>query len=67
MKNIYNAPNKEVAVAELNNFEHKWGGKYSYAILSWRKNWDDLTLFFDFPLEIRKIIYYYQSYRKSEW
>ena len=57
MKNIYNAPNKEVAAAELDNLEKKWGGKYPYAILSWRNNWDDLTVFFQFPLEIRKIIY----------
>lgn len=28
-----------------------------YAILSWEKNWDELTSYFDFPLEIRKIIY----------
>ena len=39
------------------NLEKKWGGKYPYAILSWRNNWDDLTVFFQFPLEIRKIIY----------
>ena len=57
MKNIYNAPNKEVAAVELDNLEKKWGGKYPYAILSWRNNWDDLTVFFQFPLEIRKIIY----------
>ena len=31
--------------------------KYSYAILSWRENWEDLTVFFEFPVEIRKIIY----------
>lgn len=57
MKNIYNAPNKEVAAAELDKFEQKWGDKYPYAIQSWRRNWDDLTVFFDFSLEIRKIIY----------
>ena len=57
MKNIYNAPNKEVAAAELDNLEKKWGGKYPYAILSWRNKWDDLTVFFQFSLEIRKIIY----------
>ena len=57
MKNIYNAPNKEAAAVELDNLEKKWGGKYPYAILSWRNNWDDLTVFFQFPLEIRKIIY----------
>ena len=57
MKNVYNAPNKEAAAVELDNLEKKWGGKYPYAILSWRNNWDDLTVFFQFPLEIRKIIY----------
>ena len=56
-KNIYNAPSKEAAAMELDNLEKKWGGKYPYAILSWRRNWDDLTVFFQFPLEIRNIIY----------
>ena len=42
---------------ELDNLEKKWGGKYPYAILSWRRNWDDLTVFFQFPLEIRNTIY----------
>ena len=32
MKNIYNAPNKDVAATELDNLERKWGGKYPYAI-----------------------------------
>ena len=44
MKNIYNAPNKEVAAAELDNLKKKCGGKYLYAILSWRNNWDDQTV-----------------------
>ena len=57
MKNIYNAPTKEAAALELDLFEQKWGGKYPYAIRSWRTNWDNLTAFFDFPVEIRKIIY----------
>ena len=57
MKNIYNAPNKQAAEAALNDFAQKWKSKYAYAIKSWRDNWDELTVFFDFPLEIRKIIY----------
>jgi putative transposase len=57
LKNIYNAPTKESAALELDAFEQKWGGKYPYAIRSWRRNWDELTAFFDFPVEIRKIIY----------
>ena len=57
LKNIYNAPTKEAALLELDMFEQKWGAKYPYAIRSWRANWDELTSFFDFPIEIRKIIY----------
>lgn len=57
LKNIYNAPTKEAAALELDHFEKKWGSKYPYAIRSWRVNWDELTAFFDFPVEIRKIIY----------
>lgn len=57
LKNIYNAPTKEAAKMELDNFEQKWGSKYPYAIRSWRNNWEELTVFFDFPVDIRKIIY----------
>ena len=57
MKAIYNAPNENAARAALEDFAKKWEDKYSYAIKSWRENWDELTVFFEFPLEIRKIIY----------
>ena len=57
LKNIYNAPMEEAAKMELDNFEQKWGSKYPYAIHSWRNNWEELTVFFDFLVEIRKIIY----------
>lgn len=57
MKHIYNAPNKEMAKAELDRFAEKWNDKYPYAVQSWQRNWEELTVFFDFPLEIRKIIY----------
>ena len=57
MKQIYNAPTKEAAAAALKDFAVRWENKYSYAIRSWRENWEDLTVFFEFPLEIRKIIY----------
>lgn len=57
MKHIYNAPNQNAAKAALEDFAGKWEGKYSYAIKSWRDNWEELTVFFEFPLEIRKIIY----------
>ncbi|WP_103867630.1 IS256 family transposase [Aquimarina sp. I32.4] len=57
MKHIYNAPNKEMAKVELEKFAKKWNNKYPYAVQSWQRNWEELTVFFDFPLEIRKIIY----------
>lgn len=57
MKFIYDAPTKQAAEAALEDFAQKWNSKYSYAIKSWRENWEDLTVFYEFPLEIRKIIY----------
>src|SRR5690606_27864289 len=57
MKNIYEAPTKSAAEAALEDFAKKWDHKYSYAIKSWRNNWDELTVFYEFPIEIRKIIY----------
>ena len=57
MREIYTATTKKNAEIALDELEKKWNSKYSYAIKSWRTNWDELTAFFDFPLEIRKIIY----------
>jgi putative transposase len=57
MKDIYGAPNRESAAHALDALDKKWNSKYSYAIKSWRSNGDELTIFFDFPMEIRKIIY----------
>jgi transposase, mutator family len=55
MKHIYTAPNESAAKAALEDFAQKWEGKYGYAIKSWRDNWDNLTVFYDFPVEIRKL------------
>ncbi|MGE8377258.1 MAG: transposase [Sphingobacterium sp.] len=57
MKPIYDAPNKQAAQAALADFADRWESKYPYAVRSWRENWDELTVFYDFPLEIRRIIY----------
>ena len=57
MKDVYSAPNRQAATAALDALDAKWSSKYAYAIKSWRENWDELTVFFDFPLEIRQIIY----------
>lgn len=57
LKAVYAAPTKQAAAAALDDLEKKWDSKYSYAIKSWREHWEELTVFFEFPLEIRKIIY----------
>lgn len=57
LKRIYGAINLREAEAALEDFAHKWEGKYRHAIQSWRDNWAHLTTFFDYPLEIRKIMY----------
>ena len=57
MKHIYHAATLEAAEQALRNFENKWGLKYAYAVRSWKNNWENLTQFFDYPLEIRKIVY----------
>jgi len=56
-KAIYTAPNEEAGLAALNRLEEAWGGKYGYAIKSWRSNWSNLSTFFKYPEEIRRIIY----------
>jgi len=57
MKEIYHAATLQAAEQALENFEKKWNHKYTYAVRSWRNNWVELTQFFDYPLEIRKIVY----------
>lgn len=57
MKLIYDAPTKQAARAALEDFADRWNHKYPYAVKSWEDNWEELTVFFDFPAEIRKIIY----------
>jgi transposase-like protein len=57
LKKVYTAINKQVAWNELQNFKLKWEKKYKYAITSWEANWDNLSNYFDYPLELRKIIY----------
>lgn len=57
LKYIYTAPNQQAARAALEDFKLKWNSKYSYAVDSWYKNWDELSAFLDFPVEIRRIIY----------
>jgi len=56
-KTIYNAFNLKEAEFNLSLFEEKWGKKYPAVTNSWRRNWDGLSACFDFPYEVRRIMY----------
>jgi transposase-like protein len=57
LRKVYTAINKQTALEELQKFKLKWQHKYKYAIVSWEENWDNLSNYFEYPLELRKIIY----------
>jgi len=57
LKKVYTAINNQIALEEFEKFKLKWQGKYKYAITSWEDNWDNLSNYFEYPLELRKIIY----------
>ena len=57
LKKVYTAINQQDALGEFERFKTKWQDKYRYAIKSWEENWDNLTNYFEYPLELRKIIY----------
>ena len=57
LRRIYTAPNVDQAERELSAFESSWGEKYPRIGPSWRNNWHRLSVFFDYPPQIRKVIY----------
>lgn len=57
LKEVYAAINLDMAQEAFERLDVTWGEKYPYAIKSWIANWDNLTAFYQFPAEIRKIIY----------
>ena len=57
MKTIYKANNLEQAELALCSFEDKYGKKYPAMIKSWKRNWEGLTSFYNYPEEIRSIMY----------
>ncbi len=57
LKTVYQASIREEAEANLLKLEETWGGKYGAAIKSWQNNWEELATFFEFPKEIRRLIY----------
>jgi transposase-like protein len=57
MRPIYTAPTVEAAELALDAFEEAWGRRYPMSVVSWRKQWERLTTFFKYPVELRRIIY----------
>ena len=57
LKTVYQAATREEAEANLQKLEQTWKNKYAAAVRSWQNNWDDLSTFFEFPKEIRRLIY----------
>jgi len=57
MKAIYTAATLSQAEENLNVFSERWKKQYPSCVKSWQENWDVLSTFFEYPLEIRKIIY----------
>ena len=56
-KTVYNAPTEEAALVELERIKETWGKKYPYAISNWENNWEDVSSFFQFSDDIRRIMY----------
>jgi len=57
LKAIYRADTVQQAEQELENLSKKWGTRYPTVALIWSRNWNQVTPFFAFPAEIRRIIY----------
>jgi len=57
LKKVYKAVSKEAAEEALDRLEEQWGGKYPLVINSWRNKWENLSVYFRYPEEIRRIVY----------
>jgi len=57
LKAVYASSTVDEAQIRLQEFDDKWGADYPTIVRSWRSNWARITPFFDYPPEIRRIIY----------
>lgn len=57
LKPVYKAVSKEVAEEELKKLDEKWGKLYPIVLQSWKNKWENLSVYFKYPPEIRKVIY----------
>jgi len=57
LKAVYSAVDEQTALTALDNFAEKWDKKYPKISISWQSNWANLSTYFKFPQEIRRLIY----------
>jgi len=57
LKAIYRAATEREAGQELSEFIAKWGDRYQAIGKLWKDNWDRVIPFFEFPPEVRRVIY----------
>jgi len=57
LKQVYQALTLEEAELAFEIFKENWGKRHPIIIRSWEKNWLELTAYFNYPYEIRKMIY----------
>ncbi|MFO1369245.1 MAG: IS256 family transposase [Marinagarivorans sp.] len=57
LKKIYQSTTEAEALMELDNFARTWDEKYPHISQSWRNHWPNLITLFNFPADIRKVIY----------
>lgn len=57
LKPVYRAVSKAAAETALDELEARWGQQYPMVIQSWRRKWDNLSAYFRYPSDIRKVIY----------
>jgi len=57
LKKIYQAPTRAAGETALLEWGEQWGTQYASAVRVWERNWDDLATMFDYPAEIRRLIY----------
>jgi putative transposase len=57
LKSIYRAATVQQAEQQLEAFATRWDGRYPSISALWRRNWAGIIPFFDFPPEIRRVIY----------
>ena len=57
LKLVYRASSKDLAEHHLLELGEKWGKKYPAVMKSWNENWENLSQYFKYPEELRRVIY----------